>query len=105
VATDFNKDSGGGTHEYSAASGGSSEPTEMDFFFGVEMTMLRELIPVQLWFGQSSSGDTVSWWIGGDLIINLREPLLLVITEDYHHVKILALSGTNDSFTMVPVAS
>jgi hypothetical protein len=103
VAEEFNNLAGGSAHEYAAASS-SSSPSAMDFFFEVEMTMLREnaKVSILVYLGQDSSSGTPVWWMGGDFLINRPEPLLLVITENID-VKPLVLSGTNDSFTLTPV--
>lgn len=106
VAKNFNRYAGGSAHEYAAADGGAGEPAELDFLFAVEVTMLREeeKVPITLWFGQATSGGSNSWWLGSDFLLNHGDPMLLVITER-HHVKVLLLSGTSDSFTLTPVST
>src|SRR5581483_7132989 len=104
MAKDFNRYAGGAAHEYTATNSGS--PQELDFYFEVELTLRMENAksPVKLWLGQAGSGATATWWLGGDLILNHGDPMLLLITK-HKYVKVLLLSGTNDSFTLTLVSS
>jgi hypothetical protein len=104
VATSFNNQTGGSVHEY-APSGGGGTPGNLNFYFGVRITMLvnNTQIPVDVYFAQGSYGTTNNWWIGGNTVVNKGDALLLVINNNLI-TQILALSGSHDSVTMTPLS-
>ncbi len=104
VATSFNATTGGTVHEY-APDIDSDSPEELNFYFGVKVTMLSggTSATTTLYLGQGSHGGTNNWWIGGNSIVNDGKPLLLIINNNLI-VQILSLSGSNDSFKMTPAS-
>ena len=105
VADSFNNLSGGRNNEY-APSGDSGTPSQLNFFFGV---VIEIVLPssgssgsVTVYLGQGSFGTTNNWWIGGSCISNFDQPLL-VVTAGGEIANIL-MSGTEDSFSLVPLS-
>lgn len=105
VATSFIDTTGGSVHEYAPEGGGGGSPDELNFYYGVKVTIMSGSTPVTttLYLAQGSHGSTNNWWIGGNSIINTGKPLLLVISNNIIE-QILSLSGSNDSFKMTPMS-
>jgi hypothetical protein len=99
VADSFNRVSGGQNHEY-APSGGGGIPEEMNFYFQIDMTLGASRVRLQL--GQGNYGLRNNWWMGGNHVLNVDEPLLLEIVDN-EILRIFKLSGGVDSFNLAPV--
>jgi phospholipase C len=105
IATNFNGSSGGANHEY-AGEGDNGAPSELNFFFAVDVTFqVRGGASTTdiLYIGQGSFGEIFSvnnWWIGGQGVSKPGIPKLqYVIGNDLYS---LLLSGDEDSFTLTP---
>lgn len=98
VADGFNAATGGSIHEY-APSGGGGSPSELNFYFAVNLTVniggTHYKIPV--YFAQGHYSLTNNWWIGGNGVVNDGKPLQLVVSDGTIE-QILTMSGSHDSF-------
>jgi hypothetical protein len=103
VANGFNSVCGGANHEY-APSGGGGTPSEMNFYFGVDMTIKTDAgsVQVAVYFGQGNYMLTNNWWIGGNGVINYDKPVLLAISNNQVQMT-MALSGGTSSFNLSAV--
>ena len=111
VATNFNKAVTGtdtvgsaASHEYAPVGGGGT-PDELNFCFGMNVTLTVGSSTVQtvLYFGQGSTDlSQNNWWIGGNCIINLNNNPLLVLISNNNIVEVLGLSGSTSSFNLAP---
>ncbi|MDP2315824.1 MAG: hypothetical protein Q8P41_23205 [Pseudomonadota bacterium] len=81
VAQSYNTKTGGATHEYTNASG-DKRPTELNFYFGVNVTFLVSgaSVVVPVYLGQGHYGTSNNWWFGGNTVINTGDPLLHVVS-------------------------
>jgi len=102
IADAFNGLSGGANHEY-AGEGDDGAPSELNFFFGVDVTFTVDGVPTteRLYIGQGSFGVVFSvnnWWLGGQLISKPGIPKLQYAIGP--NLYSLLLSGDEDSFTL-----
>lgn len=105
IATNFNSQAGGVNHLW-AGEGDNGAPSELNFFFAVDVTFQVDgSTPVTdtFYIGQGSFGEIFSvnnWWIGGQ---GVSKPgfakLQYVIGQNLYS---LLLSGDEDSFTFTP---
>lgn len=71
VAGDFNEVCGAENHEY-AASGGGGTPSQLNFYFAVELQWSNSIQSgsTLVYLGQGSFAFTNNWWIGGSPVSN-----------------------------------
>ena len=71
VAGNFNEVCGAENHEY-AASGGGGTPSQLNFYFAVELQWSNSIQSgsTLVYLGQGSFAFTNNWWIGGSPISN-----------------------------------
>ena len=75
IARDFNDIAGGASHEYTNSSWWSlgSSPSDLNFYFGVNLSIGSETITVYL--GQGHHGaDNNNWWFGSSALIFVIPP-------------------------------
>jgi hypothetical protein len=75
IAQSFNTKAGGASHEYTNSSWWSlgSSPGDLNFYFGVNLTVGTETITVYL--GQGHHGaDQNNWWFGSSALIFVVPP-------------------------------
>jgi len=98
VATSFNNATGGENHEY-APDGGGGTPDKLNFYYQVTITFTVDgtAVPVNVYLAQGHYSLTNNWWIGGNTVINIGDPLLLVISNNAIKAA-LKISGSTSSF-------
>jgi hypothetical protein len=96
VAIGFNEVTGGAGHV--AADGGGSMPNELNFYFGVTLSISTNagLVPVTLYLGQGNYRLTNNWWIGGNSF--LQPPTLLLAISNNLIQEVLKVSLDTSSF-------
>ncbi|HXQ70890.1 MAG TPA: hypothetical protein VN844_10405 [Pyrinomonadaceae bacterium] len=105
VASSFNSVAGGAFNEYAASGDDSGTPSQLNFYFAVQISYKSEGNPgsVVAYLGQGSFGSfidpTNNWWIGGSCIANNptssgNEPTIQLGGGEF------SLSGTQDSFVV-----
>lgn len=99
VADSFNRASGGENHEY-APSGGGGVPIDMNFYFQIDLTLGSSTARLQI--GQGNHNLRNNWWMGGNHLLNVGDPLLLEIVNS-EILRIFKLSGGVDSFNLTAV--
>ena len=69
VAQSFNTNVGGASHEYASSQwdGMGSSPSDLNFYFGVNLSIGTETITVYL--GQGHWGAYNNWWFGSSALI------------------------------------
>lgn len=105
VASSFNNQVGGASHEYAPSGGGDGkQPDKLNFYFGVRITwnINGQSITDEAYLaqGHSTLGGN-NWWIGANEVVNVGTPLFLVISNDIIR-QIFRMSGGGDSFTFKP---
>lgn len=70
VADSYNSLCGGADHEWSTNSPIDSSPSELNFYFGLNLQLQSKGGSGQatVYLGQGSSGFANNWWIGGDCV-------------------------------------
>ena len=70
VADSYNSICGGADHEWSTNSPIDSSPSELNFYFGLNLQLQSKSGPgtATVYLGQGSSGLANNWWIGGDCV-------------------------------------
>jgi phospholipase C len=98
IADKFNSLCGGQNNEY-APSGGGGTPSQLNFFFGVEIQINYLGTPgyILVFLAQGSDWEGNNWWMGSPNLSNYGQPTL-VCTVGQNNVP-FGLSGNNDSFT------
>jgi phospholipase C len=104
IANNFNSASGGVRNEY-AGEGDDGVPSELNFFFAVDVTftVAGNSTTERLYIGQGSFGEVFSinnWWLGGTAIAKPGIPKLQYAIGSKLYT--LLLSGDEDSFTFTP---
>ncbi|HEY8026128.1 MAG TPA: hypothetical protein VIF60_16295 [Burkholderiaceae bacterium] len=104
VASSFKSVTGGGSHEYAPDGGGPNGPNELNFYFGVNITVDTHIgsVIVPVYLAQGHYATTNNWWMGANGLINYGTPLLLAIGNN-QVVEAFKLSGGTSSFTLTQV--
>jgi phospholipase C len=95
VATAFDTLTGGGSNEYAPQGGGSSGPSQLNFFFEIQIVFQAptEQQTVTIYLGQGSYSGGNNWWVGGSCVSYINnQPFLLC-----PGLPALALSGLGSS--------
>ena len=96
VADSFNSVCGGSNNEYSNDAGFDSTPSDLNFYFQVNLMIGATANPVYL--GQGSVGLTNNWWIGGPNVTMQDGPQIILWEGTTSYT--FQISGEADSFTL-----
>jgi hypothetical protein len=104
VATSFNNQVGGASHEYAPDGGGTGHtPNELNFYFAVTITFRigSGSYNTTVYLAQGNKGLSNNWWIGANAVVNVGTPSMVVLNNNTI-MQILKLSGGNSSFEFTP---
>ncbi|EKE77389.1 hypothetical protein [Gallaecimonas xiamenensis] len=95
VASQWVKDTGGAKNSYAPDGGGSPPPSELNFFYAVDVTTYSGA-KTRLYLGQGNHGLTNNWWVGGQDVVAIDNKAVLAVgsgdsREDF------SLSGNHET--------
>ncbi|HEU0015617.1 MAG TPA: hypothetical protein VFQ45_18210, partial [Longimicrobium sp.] len=95
----FVQRSGGSETRVYAPFRGGGTPDELYFSYGLRVTFSvgGRLVPVDVYMAQGRSIARNNWWIGGNAVENIDEPLLVII-ENNEITDTFKMSGGVSSF-------
>jgi hypothetical protein len=96
VANSFNSACGGSNNEYSPVSSIDSTPSDLNFYFQVNLMIGTTPNPVYL--GQGSFGLTNNWWIGGRNVTMQDGPQIILWDGTTSYT--FQISGDEDHFVL-----
>lgn len=100
VASSFAGVTGGASHMYAPDGGGTGHaPEQLNFYFGVNITFSVDdkQLTTMVYLAQGNYSSTNNWWIGGNAVVNVGTPSL-VLTDGGSIVQTLLMSGGTHDF-------